>query len=157
MGKKISRREMIHHSALLVGSVCMCHQAMGATEFKSTCCNTPNLEAESLEIGEKSIIVDLTKAPTLSEVGTAAFIINKEKSLDIIVVRAEEEKYFVLSRLCTHGRQVLSYVRKRGVLQCNSFNHSIFALNGQVVKGPAPEPLKSYPVTYSQGKLEITI
>jgi len=49
MGKKINRREMIHHSALLVGSVCMCHQAMGATDFKSTCCNTPNLAAANLE------------------------------------------------------------------------------------------------------------
>ena len=135
----------------------MCQALSGAAGEKSTCCTTPNLEPESLEIGEKIITVDLTKAPSLSEVGHAAFIIDKEKSIDIIVVRAEEEKYFALSRLCTHGRQVLSYNRHRGVLQCNSFNHSIFALDGQVVKGPAPVPLKTYSVTIEQEKLKILL
>jgi len=148
---------MIQNSALLAGGVCMCQEAFGAAGKKSTCCTTPDLEPESLKIEEKSIMVDLTKAPSLSEVGHAAFIIDKERSIDIIVVRAEKEKYYALSRLCTHGRQVLSYNCHRGVLQCNSFNHSIFALDGQVVKGPAPVPLKTYAVTIEQKKLKILL
>jgi len=48
MGNKISRREMIHHSTLLVGSVCLYRQAMTATG-KATCCNTPVLAAANLE------------------------------------------------------------------------------------------------------------
>ena len=31
---------------------------------------------------------------------------------------------------------MLSFVEERSLLQCNGFNHSAFALNGQVVKGP---------------------
>ena len=153
----MTRRNMIFNSALLLGGVCVCRMARGASGPRSTCCTTPDLETESLVIGEKSLTIDLAKAPSLSAVGSAANIINPERSLQIILVRRGKKQFVALSRLCTHGQQVVSYNPKRDVLQCNNFNHAIFNLNGQVVKGPAPTPLKSYPVALKNGRLEIVL
>jgi Rieske Fe-S protein len=90
-------------------------------------------------------------------VGNAAYVVNKDKSLDLIVVHAEADRYCVLSRLCTHGGQVVSFNRERGMLQCNNFNHAIFDLDGRVWKGPAEKPLKSYPVVLVEEALVISI
>ena len=157
MRHELTRRDLIRNSALLLGNLCVCQKASEASRPRSNCCNTPDLEIESLSMNEKGLTIDLAKAPSLAVVGSAANIIDPEKSLQIIVVRARKKKYYALSRLCTHGNQVVSYNQKRGLLQCNNFNHAIFDLRGQVVKGPAPTPLKSYPVVMKDGKLTITI
>lgn len=47
--------------------------------------------------------------------------------------------------------------RRRGLLQCNNFNHSNFDLSGQVVKGPAETPLKSYPVKLVDDTLVVVL
>ena len=161
-----SRRKFLENSVTstatlstlaLLGASCVCNQRKNSSAPHSTCCFTPDIEPDSLSTGEKSLIIDLTKAPSLSAAGTAAFIVNQEKQLQIIVVRSGEKEYSATSRLCTHGNQVLSYNEQRGVLQCNGFNHSIFALDGQVIKGPAPTALKSYKVTLADEKLEIAL
>ena len=89
--------------------------------------------------------------------GNAVYVTEEKKSLKLILVRAGRREYFALSRLCTHGGQTIGYNRKRGLLQCNNFNHSIFDLGGGIVKGPAETPLKSYPVTLVEDKLMIAI
>ncbi len=74
--------------------------------------------------------------------GNAAWITHEGKGLKLIVVRAGKDEYCVLSRLCTHGGQTISYNRKRHLLQCNNFNHSNFGLDGQRDQGTrrdAPE------------------
>jgi Rieske Fe-S protein len=124
---------------------------------RSTCCNTPDLEAASLTVEPDRLVIDLKKAPSLGEVGNAVYVTNEAKSLKLILVRAGRGEYFALSRMCTHGGQTISFNRKRGVLQCNNFNHSIFDLGGGIVKGPAETPLKSYPVTLAKDRLVIAI
>jgi Rieske Fe-S protein len=115
------------------------------------------VEPESVTFGPGGLTIDLRKAPSLREVGNAAYVARKDKSLDLIVVHAETNRYCVLSRLCTHGGQVVSFNRERGMLQCNNFNHSLFDLNGRVWKGPAEKPLKSYPVVLVEEALVISI
>ena len=157
MRQKMSRRDVIRASALLVGGVCGCRVADGPAGARSTCCNTPDLEAASLTVEQDRLVIDLGKAPSLGEVGNAAYITNEERSLKLILVRTGRREYFALSRLCTHGGQTISFNRKRGVLQCNNFNHSIFDLAGRIVKGPAEVPLKSYVVTLIEDKLMIAV
>lgn len=142
----MTRRDMMRASALLAGCACGCRTAGDPASPRSTCCDTPDVEPESLTIGEDYLTVDLTKARSLSGVGNAAWITDESRALKLIVVHADAEEYFVLSRLCTHGGQTISYNRRRRLLQCNNFNHSNFDLSGRVVKGPAETPLASYPV-----------
>jgi Rieske Fe-S protein len=142
----MTRRDMMRASALLAGCVCGCRTAGDPAAPRSTCCATPDLEPESLTIGEDCLTVDLRKARSLSGVGNAAWIADEGRSLKLIIVHADPDEYSVLSGLCTHGGQTISYNRHRRLLQCNNFNHSNFDLSGRVVKGPAETPLASYPV-----------
>jgi Rieske Fe-S protein len=157
MEQAITRREMMQASAILLGGVCGCRMAGDAKAPGCTCCSSPDLEAESLTIDEDHLTIDLTKAVSLDEVGNAAWITDEGKGLKLIVVRAGKNEYCVLSRLCTHGGQTVSYNPKRRLLQCNNYNHSNFGLDGQVVKGPAETPLKSYPVTRVEDTLVVAI
>jgi len=139
--------------AALTINGCVCQEK----KIKSGCCFTPEVEPESLTLEEKQITLDLEKAPSLGDVGNAVSIVNPDRHIQIIVVHVAQKDYIALSRLCTHANQVISYNRKRGVMQCNGYNHSIFDLSGEVVKGPAEVPLKSYPVTLTDGKLTIAL
>ena len=152
----MNRRELLHRASLVLGGGCLCHAARGASA-KSTCCSTPDLEPASLGFANATLTVDLAQAPSLAEVGDAAFLVNPERQLELILVRAAPDRFVALSRNCTHGGQVVSYARKRGAIICNNYNHSVFDLDGQVVKGPAGTPLKSYPVTLKDGRLEIAV
>ena len=158
MEQKMTRREMMEAGVLLVGGACCgCRTADDPAAPRSTCCSTPDVEPESVTFGPGGLTIDLHKASSLRGVGNAAYVVNKDKALELIVVYAATNRYCVLSRLCTHGGQVVGYNRQRGMLQCNNFNHSVFELNGSVWKGPAKKPLKSYPVVLVAEALVISI
>ncbi len=153
----MTRREMIQTGALLAGGICGCRMTGDPGMPRSSCCDTPELEPESLTFGPGGLTIDLLKAPSLREVGSAAYIVHKDKSLQLIVIHVDKLLYCVLSRLCTHGGQVVSYNPQRGVLQCNGFNHSLFDLNGAVRKGPAEKPLIAFPVVFVEDALVVSI
>jgi len=157
MPRKMTRREMIGAGVLLAGGVCSCRTAGDPAGPRASCCDTPMVEPESVTFGAGGLTIDLLKAPSLREVGNAAYVVDTAPSLQLIVVHAAKRKYCVLSRLCTHGGQVVSYNRHRGVLQCNNFNHSIFDLDGRVWKGPAEKPLKAYGVVLVEDALVIYV
>lgn len=155
MTKLISRRRLLASAVLAAGSGCLCH-AFGGQPF-STCCNTPDLEPESWTLAEHRLTIDLAKAHTLSRAQSAAYVVAREGELQLVIVRSGRKSYHALSRLCTHGRQVLSYVPQRRRLMCNSFNHSQFYLDGTIAKGPAESPIRAYPCVLKGGTLEVSI
>jgi Rieske Fe-S protein len=103
------------------------------------------------------ITIDLDKALSLSGAGSSANLIDSGRELDLIIVHSDPNRYAVLSGLCTHFPRPLTYIASRRVLQCNNFNHSIFSLEGDVVKGPARLPLRAYAVTVSGRSLHIEV
>lgn len=151
----MTRREILQAGALLAGGVCGCRTTGEPGALRSTCCDTPEIEPPSVAYGPGGVTIDLLKAPSLREVGNAAYVVNKARGIELIVIHAEEHVYCVLSRLCTHGGQVVSYNRDRRMLQCNNFNHSIFDLDGRVWKGPAEKPLRAYSFTLVEDALVI--
>jgi Rieske Fe-S protein len=153
----MDRREMIQKSAVLAGSICLCRIILADDPPESTCCITPEIEQECLIFKENSIIIDLEKTSTLQKSGQAVYVDYPQKEVKIIVVREKKERYYALSRLCSHGGQALSYVPERKMLQCNSYNHSIFNLDGTVWKGPAPTAIRSFDIISDNQILEILI
>lgn len=152
----LNRRQVMRRAALLLGGGCVCHLACGATP-KSTSWTTPMVEPASLTAGEKQLTVDLAHAPSLDTPGCAARIQLPDRALDILVVRTGDNEYKALGGQCTHAGRPLSYVATRRLLQCNNFGHSLFDLEGAVVKGPAEKPLKSYTVMQQDNRLRITL
>jgi len=157
MEHPMTRREMIDGSAMALGAVCTCEQAGGAPARRSTNCLTPRLEPESLAIANEVLTIELAKAACLAQEGSAAEVVDPERSIGLVVVHAGKGEYHALSRLCTHADRTLCYVRTRRVLMCTNANHSIFDLQGQVVKGPAERPLTSYPTQLRDGKLLVRL
>jgi Rieske Fe-S protein len=153
----MDRREMLEKSAMLVGSICLCRRIVAEDPSESTCCITPEIEQECLTFKENIIIINLEKTTTLQKSGQAVYVDYPDKELKMIVIREKKNRYYALSRLCTHGGQALSYVPERKMLQCNSYNHSIFNLDGTVWKGPAPTAIRSFEVISSNQRLEIFI
>ena len=153
----MDRREMLQKSVMLAGSICLCRSAGADDPHESTCCITPEIEKECLTLKENSLIIDLDKTSTLQKKGQAVYVDYLEKDVKMIIVREKKNGYYALSRLCTHGGQALSYVSERKVLQCNSYNHSIFKLDGTVWKGPAPADIRSYEIISGNNSLEILI
>ena len=157
MEHNITRRDLICSSALLVTGGCLCSQMRPEPVPQSDCCSTPGLEPESLTVAEDMAVVDLAKATTLSAVGAAARLVHTERSLDIMVIHTDRDAYIALGGKCTHAGRPLSFVQSRNVLQCNNFGHAIFDLDGQVLKGPAEQPLKVYPTTCAGGRVIISL
>ena len=157
MKRGMTRREMMGAGVALAGCMCGCRMGGDLAAPGTTCCDTPELEPGSVTFGLGGLTIDLRKAPSLREVGSSAYVIDQSRSLQLIVVHAEKRTYCVLSRLCTHGGQVISYNRERAMLQCNNFNHAIFLLDGRVWKGPAEKPLKSYGVVLVEDALVISV
>jgi nitrite reductase/ring-hydroxylating ferredoxin subunit len=143
-------------SALLMGGGCLRHLGEAAT-LRASCCRTPEIEPASVSIGETQIAIDLSQAPSLGAVHGAANVTDQARKLELIVVRTAKNRYCALSRRCTHAGSQVFYVKSRRILQCGSFNHAAFGLDGSLLRGPGSGPLKSYPVSLSNGKLVIAL
>lgn len=156
MNPLLNRRQILRRATWLLGGGCVCQLACGATP-KATAYATPALEPVSLVAGEKQLTIDLALAPSLDTPGSAARIRLTDRDLDILVVRAGETEFKALAGQCAHAGRPLSYVATRRLLQCNNFGHSLFDLEGALVKGPAERSLKSYAVVLRDGRLHITL
>jgi hypothetical protein len=110
---------------------------MASPESPRMCCITPELDPASVKYEDSRMLIDLDRAPDLREVGSSANLIDEGRKLDLIIVHFEHARFCTLAGLCTHYPRPLTYLPKRRLLQCNNFNHSIFGLDGSVVKGPA--------------------
>jgi cytochrome b6-f complex iron-sulfur subunit len=73
---------------------------------------------------------------------------------NIIIIRLSSSSYIALSKICTHEQCTVSYNNSTGQLPCPCHG-SVFNTNGNVLNGPAVNPLKKYSVTLSNNKLTI--
>jgi nitrite reductase/ring-hydroxylating ferredoxin subunit len=152
--KTLTRRTLLQQAALLLVGGCICRHASGAKP-QADCCFTPHIEPESLRFEGSQLLVDLKTAKALASIPSAAYVVDAERDLQMIILRLGRRRFAAFSRLCTHASQVISFVQERGLLQCNNYNHSTFDLEGQVYKGPADKPLARYPVHLQDGVLRI--
>lgn len=153
----ISRRESIKRTAFLVGGLCACGSSPAGTLLHSTSSLTPVLEESAYEVLEKQIDVDLARARYLTSNGDAALLNDPKRQLNLVIIRLGRNKYKVLTAACTHAGRPLAYNRHRKILQCVNFHHSIFDLDGKVVKGPAPDPIKTHVAQVNKGILTIAL
>lgn len=64
---------------------------------------------------------------------------------DIILIRSTDTVYVALSKVCTHSQCTVTYNPSNNNLPCPCHG-SLYTINGTVVNGPAPNPLKRYDV-----------
>jgi len=70
------------------------------------------------------------------------------------VVRVDAARVIALSAVCSHVRCILNYDRERRGLVCPCHDGR-FDLSGNVLSGPPPRPIASYPVTVRAGEVYV--
>lgn len=86
--------------------------------------------------------------PQLARAGGYAKILPEGATTPIYVLAGEDGGYAALSPLCTHRGCTVNVEGARLVCPCHG---SIFDRAGRVLKGPADEPLRSFPLTATPG------
>lgn len=71
-----------------------------------------------------------------------------------VVIRTDEKNIHALSAVCTHLGCIVKWDDGKRLLVCPCHG-AMFDVNGNVVSGPAPRPLESYPVQLSQDEVII--
>lgn len=138
-------------TAMTAAGLCLC-SLVGCKKRKAS---TPVIPKEFVQIKSKSITVDVANVDALKPVGGSAKIVDSNLRRQVIVIHAARNRYVALSNRCTHRGAEVEYSPKDRALKCVNYGHSTFRLSGQVVRGPASKPLKTYNVLFFEGKLEV--
>ena len=101
----------------------------------------------------KKVAISLEKAKDLKKVGASVTL--KVRGRSILFVRDTEKTVKALDPICTHARCTVAWKKSEG-LRCPC-HRSLFALDGKVLDGPAPKPLKTYPATLSGDRIILSL
>ncbi len=73
----------------------------------------------------------------------------------VILIRINQAEWRAFSAVCTHLSCIVQYEPERTRIWCACHN-GVYNLQGQVVSGPPPRPLRSYNVHIRQDEVVIT-
>lgn len=75
---------------------------------------------------------------------------------NIIIINTGSGNFSALTNVCTHQGCKVEYITGAGNIQCPCHG-SVFSSTGSVITGPAPSPLRSYPVSLTGSILTISL
>ena len=104
------------------------------------------------------LVIQLDQVPELKQPGNAVRFEGKQLPQRVLVVCGEDEQYRAFENRCSHlGHRRLDYVPGTETVQCCSINKSTYTFDGEVIHGPAPRPVSTFPVQTDDGELRIRI
>ncbi|MDJ0749575.1 MAG: Rieske 2Fe-2S domain-containing protein [Woeseiaceae bacterium] len=154
---EIDRREFIKNSAATVAITSACLCGLGGCATYTGVGKTPTAAPGSFSVKGGRLVVDLTKELRLGQPGGAVKILHPDFPDGLIIARVAEDRFEVLSLLCTHRGVEVDYDHEHGHFQCASIGSSTFAFDGLRMSGPARRPLTSYQGTLDDGRLIIGV
>jgi nitrite reductase/ring-hydroxylating ferredoxin subunit len=131
--------------------VCLC--CIGACRKKKA--DTPVVAQKHFALLDGRISIDVENVAPLRSVGGSVKVAHPKLKEAILIIRSAKHRYEAVSVVCTHRGGEISFDKKKKRLVCGNYGHSVFRLTGQVVRGPANRPLKTYRTLIFGGKLEI--
>jgi len=114
-------------------------------------CSSDSTDNGNINIPTGGITIDLTDAAFAKLKTVGGF----EYKGDIIIIRSSDTVYVALSKVCTHQGCTVAYNSSNNNLPCPC-HESLYTINGTVVNGPAPNPLKKYDVKQNGNILTIS-
>ena len=113
---------------------------------------------DSWHYSEGNLTVDLKKTPELKYKGGAIRLEGSNLPVRILLIASEAGNYHAFHNRCSHfGHRRLDPVPETDTVQCCSVNKSTYDLTGNKIYGPAPNPIKVFPVNKYDDKLTIVI
>lgn len=104
-----------------------------------------------------TLTLDLAKLPELEMLGGAVRIEGDVLSEPILVVLGEDGNYYAFENACTHAGRMIDPLAGTMTLECSSVSSSTFDYQGNVLSGPAKEPLTSFPLVVEGDQLQVTL
>ena len=155
---ELSRRAFVKLVGASAACACTGVLGMGGCAGDPTA-TTPPAPEGSYRIEDGRLYLALSEMGTLLGVGgavkvTLTSVVGPEQK--VIVVHAGDADYRAFANACTHNGKELNYHHPEGLLACCG-RSSRFDLAGEVIHGPAEEPLPSYPVMREGDELVIGI
>ena len=104
------------------------------------------------------IVIDIKLAPELRKPSGALRLEGKGLPRRLLVVHGEDGTFLVFHNRCTHlGHRRVDPVPGTRTVQCCSVNKSTYTYEGLKIRGPAPKPLTTYPVTLEGDTLVVRL
>jgi len=123
----------------------------GATSAAVACAPKATLEPTGGELRLR-----LSEYPEIATPGTTMMLDVQGHKDPLMLVHHPDGRHLVVSRKCTHMGCKLSFTDVTKTLDCPCHG-SRFELTGEVVNGPASEPLRSYVVVKEGEELVVTL
>ncbi len=120
-------------------------------------CRTPiPSDAECWSFADNRVTIDLARAKELGQNGGALRLEGKGLPQRVLIFRGDDGKLYACKNKCTHmgGRRVDPLPGTHSI-ECCSVSKSTYDYSGNVMKGPAPDPLTLYPVDTTEEKAVI--
>lgn len=156
----MKRRKFLKTSGALVAVGCTCGGMLNSCTMLSGVSNTPAAPADSYQILSDKLIINPAKIPSLNEkIASVKFEVEKEdgEMLKLLVSKVSADNFIVVENACTHGQRELEYKPDEQIIQCTSFGHSQYSVEGKVLKGPAPKDLKVFSPEFENGHIVIDL
>ncbi len=101
------------------------------------------------------IVLDLSRVPQLNRPGGAVRLEGRGLPHRLVVCRGMDNAIHVFVNRCGHAGRRVDPTSDGATMQCCSVGKSTYALNGEVIAGPARNGLRKCPVREDKGKLYI--
>jgi nitrite reductase/ring-hydroxylating ferredoxin subunit len=108
-------------------------------------------------VEDGKLVVDLQRAPELSEPWGAAAFEGENLPQKVLVILDGSNVYRAFHNHCEHGGRMLDPVPDSNTVQCCSVGKSVFGYDGTVISGSADKPITIYDVSVEDGKLVIQV
>ncbi len=106
---------------------------------------------------QDAILLDLNRAPELKSTGGAVRLEGQGLPERVLVVHGPDGQFHALKNRCTHMGRRIDPKPEGDSLECCSVSKSTFHFGGEVISGPAGEPLKAFPVKREGDTLQISL
>src|SRR5579883_900954 len=139
---------------------CACGPGVCKGGASQDCCKVANAPADAVKIEAGLVTIDLARTPELAHAGGALKVVDAARKLQILVARPAKSEFVAADQKCTHGGGPLTYVHRHRHIYCTCWGHSIFALDGSVIRWPnaqTPKPLRVHRVERQGGRLLVRV
>ena len=144
---KISRRRFLGSTALVVLPV-LC----GGCADKLPEVAIVDLPA----VVNQSVVIQLDDFPELRSVGGSIVGMTNGYANPIVIAHVESDRFAALDAICTHMRCTVQYNALNLSVDCPCHG-STYEVDGTVIGGPAPRPLRKFQVRSDGTALTITL
>ena len=107
-------------------------------------------------VADNAIVIPLADFPDLAAVGGSVVGKAAGRAGPIVIAHVEDGKFAALDATCTHMQCTVSYNPLALAMDCPCHDSS-YELDGRVIGGPAPRPLKVFVASSDGTTLTITL